>query len=71
MEVDGLLTMEKIPGLKLDADWVMLSACNTAADAGAGADAKLTRAETLRQSMLDLLDGPGQLDSPTETIAFS
>jgi CHAT domain-containing protein len=28
---DGLLTMEKILALKLDADWVVLSACNTAA----------------------------------------
>ncbi len=36
---DGLLTMEKIFALKLDADWVVLSACNTAAGAGAGAEA--------------------------------
>jgi CHAT domain-containing protein len=36
---DGLLTMEKILGLKLDADWVVLSACNTAAGDGAGAEA--------------------------------
>jgi CHAT domain-containing protein len=36
---DGLLTMEKIMALKLDADWVVLSACNTAAGAGAGAEA--------------------------------
>ena len=36
---DGLLTMEKILALKLDADWVVLSACNTAAGAGAGAEA--------------------------------
>ena len=28
---DGLLTMGKILALKLDADWVVLSACNTAA----------------------------------------
>src|SRR5262249_49380141 len=32
---DGLLTMEEILALKLDADWVVLSACNTAAGAGA------------------------------------
>ncbi len=38
-EGDGLLTMEEILGLKLDADWVVLSACNTAAGAGAGAEA--------------------------------
>jgi CHAT domain-containing protein len=36
---DGLLTMERILGLKLDADWVVLSACNTAAGDGAGAEA--------------------------------
>ncbi len=36
---DGLLTMEEILGLKLDADWVVLSACNTGAAAGAGAEA--------------------------------
>jgi CHAT domain-containing protein len=36
---DGLLTIEKILALKLDADWVVLSACNTAAGAGAGAEA--------------------------------
>ncbi len=36
---DGLLTVEKILALKLDADWVVLSACNTAAGAGAGAEA--------------------------------
>ena len=28
---DGLLTMEEILALKLDADWVVLSACNTGA----------------------------------------
>jgi CHAT domain-containing protein len=36
---DGLLTMGEILGLKLDADWVVLSACNTAAGRGAGAEA--------------------------------
>jgi CHAT domain-containing protein len=36
---DGLLTMDKILGLKLDADWVVLSACNTATADGAGAEA--------------------------------
>jgi len=35
---NGLLTMDKILALKLDADWVVLSACNTAAGAGAGAE---------------------------------
>jgi CHAT domain-containing protein len=36
---DGLLTMEEILALKLDADWVVLSACNTDTGAGAGAEA--------------------------------
>lgn len=36
---DGLLTMDEILSLKLDADWVVLSACNTAAGEGAGAEA--------------------------------
>ena len=36
---DGLLTAEDILGLRLNADWVVLSACNTAAAQGAGAEA--------------------------------
>jgi CHAT domain-containing protein len=36
---DGLLTASKILGLKFDADWVVLSACNTA---GGGAEAVST-----------------------------
>ncbi|HET8579132.1 MAG TPA: CHAT domain-containing protein [Methylomirabilota bacterium] len=36
---NGLLTMEDILGLRLNADWVVLSACNTASGNGAGAEA--------------------------------
>jgi CHAT domain-containing protein len=36
---DGLLTMEEILTLNLDADWGVLSACNTGPGAGAGAEA--------------------------------
>ena len=36
---DGLLTMSEVLGLKLNADWVVLSACNTASGQGKGAEA--------------------------------
>ena len=39
IEGDGLLTMDEILGLKLDADWVLLSACNTGAGTSEGAEA--------------------------------
>ncbi|MFO0988619.1 MAG: CHAT domain-containing tetratricopeptide repeat protein [Alphaproteobacteria bacterium] len=39
IEGDGLLTMDEILTLKLDADWVVLSACNTGAGTGEGAEA--------------------------------
>jgi CHAT domain-containing protein len=39
VEGDGLLTMGEILGLKLDADWVVLSACNSGSGQGAGAEA--------------------------------
>lgn len=36
---DGLLTMDKVLTLKLNADWVVLSACNTASGEGSGSEA--------------------------------
>ena len=36
---DGLLTMSEILNLELNADWTVLSACNTGAASGQGADA--------------------------------
>jgi CHAT domain-containing protein len=36
---DGLLTASKVAQLKLNADWVVLSACNTAAGDKPGAEA--------------------------------
>ena len=38
-DADGLLTLDEVLGLKLAADWVVLSACNTAAGDGAGSEA--------------------------------
>jgi CHAT domain-containing protein len=38
-EDDGYLTASEIAGLKLDADWVILFACNTAAGGAQGAEA--------------------------------
>ncbi len=37
-EDDGLLTASEIAGLKLDAEWVVMSACNTAAGGAPGAE---------------------------------
>ena len=110
---DGLLTMGEILSLKLDADWVVLSACNTASANGAGAEAvsglgraffyagtrallvsnwpvettsaralttdifkrqaknrALSRAQALRQSMLNLIDKGGMMDAKG-TMVFS
>lgn len=38
-EDDGLLTASEVAGLKLDADWVVMSACNTASGGAPGAEA--------------------------------
>jgi CHAT domain-containing protein/tetratricopeptide (TPR) repeat protein len=111
---DGLLTMEEVLALRLDSDWVVLSACNTGTGAGAGAeavsglgraffyagtrallvtnwavhsasarelvtdlfhrqaaDAKLPRAEALRQAMEALMDGPGYAESGKTLFAYA
>ena len=111
---DGLLSMGEILGLKLNADWVVLSACNTGIGQGAGAEAvsglgraffyagtrallvsnwpvestsakvlttdlfkrqaddpKLTRAEALRRAMVDLIDGPGDVDGASGKVVYS
>src|SRR5262249_53119322 len=46
---DGYLSASEIAALKLDADWVILSACNTAGAQGEGAEALsgMARAEAL------------------------
>ena len=38
-EDDGLLTASEVAGLKLNADWVVMSACNTAGGGAPGAEA--------------------------------
>jgi CHAT domain-containing protein len=38
-EDDGLLTASEVAQLRLDADWIVLSACNTAAGGAEGAEA--------------------------------
>jgi CHAT domain-containing protein len=108
VEGDGLLTMDEILALKLNADWVVLSACNTASGDGAGqeavsglgraffyagarallvsnwpvdsvaarrlmtdlfrryaAGAPTAKADSLRQAMVAMLDGPGFIDPAT------
>jgi len=39
LQDDGLLTASEVAGLKLDADWVILSACNTAGGGAPGREA--------------------------------
>lgn len=111
---DGLLTQEEILSLKLNADWVVLSACNTGSGDGAGNEAvsglgraffyagarallvsnwpveteasralmtelfrrqagnsAIGKAETLRQAMAVMIDGPGKLDGKTGKPVFS
>ena len=109
----GLLALDEILQLKLDADWVVLSACNTGAGDGSGAEAVsglgrgffyagsrsllvthwpvetisarllvtgiferyvsqdgITRAESLRQSMLKLMEGQ-YVDPNTHKVVFA
>ena len=111
---DGLLMMGEVLGLQLNADWVILSACNTGAGEGAGAeaisglgraffyagarallvsnwpvettsaralttglfrkqlaDANMSRAEALRQVIVDLIDGPGYIEPKTGKVVFA
>ncbi len=111
---DGLLTMEEVLQLKLNADWVVLSACNTAAGDGQGGEAvsglgraffyagtrallvthwpvettsaralttelfrrqaantQLTRAQALRQAMLQLIDGPGYVQGGKSIYSYA
>jgi CHAT domain-containing protein len=111
---NGLLTMEDILALRLNADWVVLSACNTASGNGAGAeavsglgraffyagarallvsswpvettsaralttdlfrrqsaDARLTRAKALQQTMNALIDDGQFVEPRTGQAAFS
>ncbi len=114
VEGDGLLTMDEVLALKLNADWVVLSACNTASGAGAGSEAisglgqaffyagarallvsnwpvetvsarrlmtnlfkryiagaATAKAESLRQAMIELLDGQGALDPVTRETTYT
>ncbi len=110
---DGLLTMEEILRLKLNADWVVLSGCNTGAAGGAGAEAvsglggaffyagarallvsmwpvettsgrklvtgifeaqkaeRISRAQAVRRSMLELLDRGTLIEEASGKIAAS
>ncbi len=61
---DGLLTASEVAQLKLNADWVVLSACNTIAGDKPGAEAG--RAEALRQAMLGYLN---DASSPQERLS--
>jgi CHAT domain-containing protein len=106
--------MGEVLELKLNADWVVLSACNTASGDGTGAEAisglgrafffagtrailvsnwpveststtalttnlfrlqadnsSLSRADALQQAMLNLIDGPGYVDTESKTAYFS
>lgn len=52
---DGLLTASEVLGLRMRADWVILSACNTAAGAGGGDSLSGLAAAFLRAGALQVL----------------
>jgi CHAT domain len=60
---DGFLTASEITTLKLDADWVILSACDRAGAQGEGADALSGMARAFYAGARALLVSQGEVDS--------
>ena len=71
---DGLLTASEIAALEFDADWVILSACNTAAADGTPSAATLSGiAKSLARLLgpggtllVEVLNGDDRPDAPSE-----
>jgi CHAT domain-containing protein len=64
---DGLLTASEVAQLKLDADWVVLSACNTAAGEKPGAEALSGLARAFYAGARALLVSHWRIDSKAAT----